>query len=247
MGKVYIASGWFNESDKSFVEEMEKSLKGSMKDYYSPRDYVISLDPKNPLRSKNCHLILELNKRMLDECDEIWVNAKNPKKDIGTMWELGYSIAKANNSKMIIELFTDDSELIRAVQLLKSVNFESLRNTVIIDEYDHKYIISWNNCENFELLSSIFNLKAEEFKADNYKSMNEILRILIRNKYRFFLTDNHPFQLFILMGYLYYFNIPYYTASMMGYGSNVMIAASSKGHLNLPGIVDFTKTQLKIE
>jgi hypothetical protein len=54
------------------------------------------------------------------------------------------------------------------------------------------------------------------------------------------LTDFWPDQMFVLAGWMYANKLPYYTASFNDFGSNVMMAASSKGHIKLPGLVDDT-------
>jgi hypothetical protein len=53
-------------------------------------------------------------------------------------------------------------------------------------------------------------------------------------------TDNFPSHIFVLAGWMFSKKLPYYTASFRNFGSNVMMAASSKGHIQFPGITDDT-------
>lgn len=245
--KTYIASGFFNEVEMNQVLELESTFDGLGTPFYSPRNYVTDLKTQNSaLRSLRIKEILRRNIEELESCNRIVVNMQNQHKDIGTCWELGYAIGLValGKQEIDIEILTssdiEDAHFKNIVTNLKS----AISGAVDKVETKDTLLISCKNCINFETAKSLnnWNFDNKEIASDLSNSGE-----FVTSKNLMFLVDNHPYQIYILMGALYAMSRSYMTASFCGFGSNVMIAASSKGHISLPGIQDCTRMQGKIE
>lgn len=231
---IYIASPFFDESSRAWVSAKEIEYTGTKTNFYSPRQDGISFnDVKGDLRAERITTIFNNNVRYLNKCNSIVINLHpcNGRLDIGTLWELGYYVGRKgipdfnngvnrlccdNNLKLQIDRILDNLELIK---------LESFESTSLIT--------LMGNTSNVRASIDLMNLN---LLINNQAP--DLSNLTLNNKDNLILVDDYPFQLFILMGFLYARNIPYRTASFKGYGSNVMIAASSKGHIIIPGFVD---------
>jgi hypothetical protein len=92
-----------------------------------------------------------------------------------------------------------------------------------------------------------FMLKVVGQVSYSYDQISSVFLKVADNYTPIFVTDDRPWQIFVLMGAFHALHIPFLTASTMNYGSNIMIASSSLGHINLPSIVNPYKTKVNIE
>lgn len=246
--KSYIASGFFTPEQIQVVEMLESTFAGLGNPFYSPRMFTTDLSVKDiGIRSFRVKEILRKNIEELTACQRIIVNLRG-KFDIGALWELGYAVYLCiKDPKKEIELICGDSVaeamFLTIIENLKNSNY--IKDKSRIELKESSVLITKDNCINFEASKVIMGY---QFDA---KNLNSVLQGSIdevaQHKNIMFLIDNHPFQTYILMGFLYASGINYLTASFSGFGSNVMIAASSKGHIQLPGLQDNTKMTNKIE
>lgn len=231
---IYIASPFFDESSRAWVSTKEIEYTGTKINFYSPRQDGISFnDVKGDLRAERITTIFNNNVRNLDNCNSIVINLNpcNGRLDIGTLWELGYFVGRKgipdfNNGVNILSADNNlKLEIMKVLKNLLSINTDSEESSGLITLTGDT-----SNIENsIDLLNLNLSISNQSTDLDN---------IIINKNKNLILIDDYPFQLFILMGYLYAKNIPYRTASFKGYGSNVMIAASSKGHIIIPGFLD---------
>lgn len=245
---VYIASPFFDDFSKKWVGIKEQEFKGMKVPYFSPREDGINFHEVEDvaLRSERIKAIFKNNVRNLEKCEHICVNLcpLKGKTDIGTLWELGYFIAKHGDPNFD----TDEYSTITAPETLKDLVYlwiENLSNLKVPDVTDKedKIMIVHNASvrrvkKSFKLTDMKYEVKelSADIKVDeSYFSENTIL-----------LTDNWPDQMFVLAGWMYAKGLKYYTASFKDFGSNIMMAASSGGHIKLPGLTDDTfRTDLK--
>jgi len=233
-GKVYIASPFFDDASKDWVTKKEEDFKGIKYSYFSPREDGLNFsEVKGQLRSDRIKLIFYNNYRQLQECDHICCNLMPCKgsMDIGTLWELGCFIglhglpdwSDSINQFYAVRDFKDD-----ILYYCKELN--GLQELNPINNTQTCYIRSAKELTYTQLEQiKVFNSGITPCSNDIYCSNPTYI-----------VTDDFPWRLVMYMGYLYSKGIPYYTVSFKNYGSNIMIAASSKGHISLPGIVDDT-------
>lgn len=239
MEKVYIASPFFDEASKAWVTNRETEYEGFHIDYFSPRQDGVDFHEKTlslQERSNRIKMIFKNNIRGLDMCNKMVANLNpcNGKIDIGTLWEIGYFMGNECNSRRI-QLFGDNFVVNKIKSLInnlstinltvsKKVSDTPLRIICIQEvEKDIKEALRFSdkNFKNIEGLD-LYKIETLELGAD------ESLVIL---------TDDYPLEMYLFMGFLYAKDIDYYTCSLRGFGSNIMIAASSRGHINVPGVV----------
>lgn len=242
--EVYIASAFFDESSREWVSAKEKEFQGIGIPYFSPREDGLNFNEvEGDLRAERIRTIFKNNVRNLKTCKHICINLTpcNGKLDIGTLWELGYFLGYHDD----LNFEDDDYNTLAASPEIKDLVLEIIKNL--------KHLADSNETsEQINKLLLIKNLNEGRVKDSldlidaNYevKSLSSTLSGLDLNAKKIvFVTDEWPMQSFILMGWLYAREVKYYTASFKGYGSNVMVAASSKGHIQLPGLVDDTYSQ----
>tara|TARA_B100001250_G_scaffold335206_1_gene301365 strand:- start:31 stop:450 length:420 start_codon:yes stop_codon:yes gene_type:complete len=96
--KVYIAGPLFNEGERWWVEELEKTVASLGFSTFLPhRDNP----PKTP---ETIQTIFENNRNGIEESDILIANLNGITTDDGTAWELGYAAALMKPS---IGIFTD--------------------------------------------------------------------------------------------------------------------------------------------
>lgn len=244
--EVYIASAFFDESSREWVSAKEKEFQGIGIPYFSPREDGLNFNEvQGDLRAERIKTIFKNNVRNLKTCKHICANLTpcNGKLDIGTLWELGYFLGYHGS----LDFEEDDYNTLAASPEIKDLILEIISNLSSIKDTDEfppksnvaKQLFIKNLSESrvkdsLELIDASYEVVTLSSTLSN---LNVSAGKLV------FVTDEWPMQSFILMGYLYAKGIKYYTASFKGYGSNVMIAASSKGHIQLPGLVDDTYSQ----
>lgn len=238
MSRTYISSGFFNEQQVQWVVEIEKTLDALKMPYFSPRAYVTDLSTKDlGIRAYRAKKILEMNVNEINSANCIVVNVDSLPYDIGTMWELGYAVGLAKKGRKIqIDLV---SKVESRILLFKKIVENLLESEPkVVEGY---YLLTASNMIDFE---------ASKF-INNWTMMNaelpEDLSSYTVGEYTVFLIDDHPFQSYILMGFMYAMELYYMTASCKGFGSNVMISASSSGHIMLNGVLDGSKLGGKLE
>lgn len=85
MIKVYIAAPFFNDKQLQIVEDIKAILEEQTIEYFSPKDKSMFKQGDDPSK------ILRLNCRAIEHSDFVIVVTDD--KDVGTIWEAGYSYA----------------------------------------------------------------------------------------------------------------------------------------------------------
>lgn len=85
MSKVYIAAPFFNDKQLQIVEDIKAILEEQCIEYFSPKDESMFKQGDDPKQ------ILKLNCRAIEHSDFVIVVTDD--KDVGTIWEAGYSYA----------------------------------------------------------------------------------------------------------------------------------------------------------
>lgn len=237
---VYIASPFFDEQSKEYVTCKETEFEGMGVPYYSPRQDGINFNEvSGQLRSERIQAIFKNNVRNLKKCKHICVNLLpcNGRLDIGTLWELGYFVGLNGD----IDFEDDEYNTLLATPETKDLVLEILNNLkkVTIEPFSNNSKILYTKSVNIKRVEDSLDLIDAKYQVKEVSSTLANL-VFAEDDKHVFLTDEFPMQLFILMGFMYARDIKYYTASFKGFGSNVMIAASSRGHIQLPGLVDDT-------
>ena len=84
--KVYIASPFFNPKQVDQVEFIKKTLTKLGYEYFSPKDYFV-LDPNATAEDRK--RIFDVNVEKIEWADFVLCNTEA--KDLGTIWEAGFS------------------------------------------------------------------------------------------------------------------------------------------------------------
>jgi hypothetical protein len=239
---VYIASPFFDEFSKKYVGIKEKEFQGMKVPYFSPREDGINFKEVQEvdLRSERIKAIFKNNVRNLDKCEHLCINLcpVKGKTDIGTLWELGYFIAKHGDP----HFDTDEYSTLMAPGVLKDLVYDWINYlsgaTVPDVKGKSKKVLLIHNASKSKVEKSF---ELTDMNYDVYEvPTNLSIDTSKLTKNTVMLTDFWPDQMFVLAGWMYANKLPYYTASFNDFGSNVMMAASSKGHIKLPGLVDDT-------
>lgn len=85
MSKCYIAAPFFNDKQLQIVEDIKAILEKQTIEYFSPKDESMFKQGDDPKQ------ILKLNCRAIEHSDFVIVVTDD--KDVGTIWEAGYSFA----------------------------------------------------------------------------------------------------------------------------------------------------------
>lgn len=255
---IYLASGFFTDTQKENLKEFEELLSKQGKNYYSPRKHTVDFT-KSKNKPAVIDAIFKSNVDNIDESDEVhcFLDTSMGGYDMGTVWELGYAIGSYAKDKskdhgnIHLHLSNDGTEFV----------FEAIKDNLIELA---GIILSSNSSTLNEATKSLLICKDNVVKAQdtidtlgynmNFHNLNSLLanagdlfKRISESKHLLFVIDNRPYQSTALMGLLYAFGIPYKTASIQGHGSNVMIAASSEGHIQLPGFYDEKKSNKQID
>ncbi len=84
--KVYIASPFFNPKQIDQVEYIKEALTKLGYEYFSPKDYFV-LDPNATAEDRK--RIFDVNVEKIEWADFVLCNTEA--KDLGTIWEAGFS------------------------------------------------------------------------------------------------------------------------------------------------------------
>jgi nucleoside 2-deoxyribosyltransferase len=84
--KVYIASPFFNPKQVEQVEFIKKTLTRLGFEYFSPKDFFV-LDPNATAEDRK--RIFDVNVEKIEWADFVLCNTEA--KDLGTIWEAGFS------------------------------------------------------------------------------------------------------------------------------------------------------------
>lgn len=242
---VYIASSFFDDKSIEWVTAKEEEFDAMQIPYFSPRQYTVNFNEVDTeLRSERIKSIFKTNVRKLKQCKHIAINLtpSNGKLDIGTLWELGYFIGHQGHID-----FDDDeyNTLLCSPELRDIITgiIANLSSIKINTELDRVLITKVPLIDKIVDTIETVNINATVMNLGTLIAKDNIEV----GKKPMFLVDDYPIQSFILMGFLYARGVNYHTTSFKGYGSNVMIAASSKGHIQLPGFYDETTKSNKID
>ena len=153
--KIYIASPFFNEEQLDEVKQLELICEKCHYDYFSPRksqstDFVKTLNKDD--------FLFELGKKFfflddivqLDDCDTIIVNPNN--LDSGTLFELGYAIAKK------IRIFPSHQKYDKLIKdlICTVMNNSDYYKDIVFDDCENKYIFAESSDMKYEGLSKVF-------------------------------------------------------------------------------------------
>lgn len=94
--RVYLASGWFNETQERELTRLEQIFYDRAEDFelYSPRKIFVC-KPDASIETQN--EVFQGNLIHIEKSTFVLVNTRD--KDIGTIWEAGYAYAK--NKKIV--------------------------------------------------------------------------------------------------------------------------------------------------
>lgn len=236
---VYIASPFFDEQSKEYVSCKENEFEGMGIPFFSPRmDGINFNEVSGQLRSERIQAIFKNNVRNLKKCKHICVNLLpcTGKIDIGTLWELGYFLGLNGD----IDFEDDEYNTLLATPETKDLVLEIIKNlkSVTLEPFGTGKILYTRGISKERVETSLELIDAKYEVREVSSTMSNL--VINQEAKQVVLTDEFPMQIFILLGFMYAKGVKYYTASFKGYGSNIMVAASSKGHIQLPGLVDDT-------
>lgn len=241
--KYYIASPFFDEASQNWVKAKEDEFKGFGTSFFSPRQDGVNfhepeLTPK--LRSERIKGIFRNNIHQLDSCDKIVCNLNfcKGRVDIGTLFELGYFVGNTNlNPFQDSQCFIDGNQSI----LNEAGEICGKLRSAVTEEVNNYSVIWYSKVQDYSMIEE--SLTFLNLIHIDVKSVTESIssgKIELSKDNNVILLDDFPTETIILLGWMYAKGIPYFTCSFRGFGSNVMIAASSKGHMQIPAFVDDT-------
>lgn len=224
----YIACGFFTEEQKNLVSSIEKIYDDMGLPYFSPRQNSTDFSKlKGGTRVLAIDNIFESNCSRINAAKKVIIGVDS-KRDTGTMWELGYAIAKEKNVRFVTSSPDEDQLFAIIVENLGKIQLERENPN------DGFIMLTKDNVLEFDRTVKLCGYNAVQ---ENISSVFAGTKLIPTADYLVNI-DNRPYQLYILMGYMYGKGIKYTTCSFGGYGSNVMIASSSEGHIRLNGVVD---------
>lgn len=251
--KVYIASGFFTPEALNKVIATEEGLGKEGIDFFSPRTVTADLSPNNPDREKNAKMLFDKDLEEIHNCNKMHA-ILDESYDQGTLFEIGYffGLTLMNKDYIIDNLEIEAEGEVMEVMTDMLDNLEQSRSEFLrfnrvqmpanfLGEPSGIFIHNGNNKVKFIL--NLFKMN-----TSNVGNVKKIFNAMIEdNCMPIFVTDDRPVGIMLLMGCFKALGINYCTASTMNYGSNIMIASSSLGHINLPSIVNPYKTKVNIE
>lgn len=211
----YIASPFFSKDQINSIRDIEDGLDAVRKNYHSPRKSGAILD-KNAsveVRRVQAKAIFQSNISEMDKADQMIAIVDT--FDIGTLFEVGYFIGS----------FISDEN---GGQKIRSIS-----EKLTLHNPSDKFLKSFKS-----ILATKIKPKNGGKEYDTKITTNDIPFVATLDTVHFLCIDDRPADIFMLMGVLYACNIPFYTYSVQGYGSNVMIAAASVGHYQLQAETD---------
>ena len=255
----YIASGFFTPEALQVVKDQESFYDEEGITYFSPRSITMDLSPNNPDREKNAGILFNKDLEMIHACNSIHV-ILDESADKGTLFELGYASArKIEDTKYWIEMHGVDGKLNEISAIAEKFMLEMteikyspelLRNGIINSQNKFLLITGSDFYEKTNMIVNLYRMNAEVVKmvrGEFYSILNFIrvgfIPVIVTDENQ----GSRPIQLYMLMGFLKYYGIKFYTASVSDYGSNIMIASATQGHINLPSIVNPYRSKMKIE
>lgn len=249
----YIASGFFDENQLKMVMDLEKELTEKSDEFFSPRTITKDLSPSNPNRKEAVMEIFKIDTIEIDKSDQIDI-ILDSKMDIGVLFEFGYAIGKLlRDENIVINIHHDNGFaqdfLNQFMDFIPKLHYvwKSLRS--YFNETEPYSLVSPNITTVINLHNNpwIPDFEGKIFPEVNaVSSLHDILETCTKGM-PIIVIDDYPPQSFVLMGILYKLGVKYYTASAKGYGSNVMIAASSQGHVKLGNPVESMFDAQKID
>lgn len=251
----YIASGFFDPESLNEVIRLENSYDEKGFSYFSPRSITMDLSPNNPDREKNAGILFNKDIEMIHRCRNMIATLDN-NLDKGTLFEVGYMAALilwGVRVKNNLYFNFPKGELEGFDQFLDKIFEFSIENSYYLGKLhnDHSYVllVDENHYNDLNLIKNFYNINADVLSIDQ-DPVDILIKIRSGNT-PIIVTDEvkgqRSFKLYVFMGLLKGLIIPFYTASIKDYGSNIMIASSTEGHLNLPSIVNPYKSKLVIE
>lgn len=253
----YIASGFFTPEALQVVKDQESFYDEEGITYFSPRSITMDLSPNNPDREKNAGILFNKDLEMIHACDKMHAIIDGS-LDKGTLFEIGYMsalILKDEKSPESLEFHYEDidNRCIRGfVNNLFNLWFSDDQYMRMAEgRFESSVLVSdSNHISDLEFIVNLYNMNAIAMPISSIDP-GSIMEQINAGKQPIIVTDEVVGQrckeLYILMGFLKGLDIPFYTASIREYGSNIMIASSTQGHINLPSIVNPYRSKMKIE
>jgi len=219
----YIASPFFNDDDLKRIKEVEYTLDEVKSTYYSPKDSGIILNKNLSADMKKIQgrRILDSNVDAMKDCNKMICLLH--RKDSGTLFELGWWVAQYIDP---VSSYLSSKE-----KQLKGLNSSLL----ILDPIE-------------ELLNDYHNfLKLVELKDEVAHFSVQILTnyddlVIDCNKIYVLNVDNKPGISYILRGFLYYHDIPFYTYSTNNQDASIITSAAGLGNFNNVNLSDIENT-----
>lgn len=254
----YIASGFFTPESLQVVKDQESFYDEEGIKYFSPRSITMDLSPNNPDREKNAKILFNKDLEMIHVCDHMHAII-DKSLDKGTLFEVGYMTAlilRGEKDPESLEFHYEDIDN----QFIREFTDSLLALWFSEDQYKKMaggrfkssvFVADSNHISDLEFIINLYNMAAIAMPISSNIDPESIMEQINAGKQPIIVTDEikgqRCMELYILMGFLKGLDIPFYTASIREYGSNIMIASSTQGHLNLPAIVNPYNSKMVIE
>lgn len=242
---VYIASGFFNESQNAILTELEQLLEAQGINFISPRrEGVVNKD--SPMRSTLMGEIFDQNIRNIKEsgkCYFLLDRTMGGTYDMGTLFELGYALTNYfyDETKNVNDLifYTSSEESKETFEEIKENIIYALETLKSECKYEvGTKVVNLVYKDNASQLSATVDfLYKDKLTPSKLESLLGNVKKFIQGD-NLLLIDNRPYQISILAGVLYGTKTKFRTCSFKGFESNIMISKAAEGHINLPGFYD---------
>lgn len=251
--RVYIAGPLFNDEQVELIKRIENKLTERGYEYFSPRS--LGVFDRNPSMTSQFDkvTIVERNKEELNKADRlvaILSRDKNGHMDIGTLWEIGhfasrfvsemteawtpmtlmnryiYPVYDPKDKDLVDELFGNLLTLVAMVRKsYTSINQTPRADFINLFAFDNLSTVDYDKIHKSDLDFNVVDLSVQDVFDWTERTV--------------ILIDDRPSLLFILLGIMtgliescsYRWSIG--TASVKGYGSNIMIAHSTDYHVQI--------------
>lgn len=267
--KTYIAGPLFNDDQVAVIKKLETTLTERGYKWFSPRSLGTFEREESIYQDFDKVTIVERNKEELRESDKmVAILTRNPAGnfDIGTLWEMGYFASRLVNgatkawepatlmNRYIYPICsTEDKDKVTEVYgyLLALIDMVRTSHTKIGMSPDPSTV----NLITYGNLSEKERLAIESSPELNFN----IIDLTKKNSFTWtvnttVLIDDRPELLFILLGLLTGviedntgLDWTIGTASLKGYGSNIMISHSTDYHIQIEVSGDRAKITDKSE
>lgn len=141
--KIYLASPFFDNKERSTVEEVAYILRGKNLDVFVPMEHKIEngWDMSNEDWGK---AVFDMDKNFLDDCDIMVVLYYGLYSDSGTAFEVGYFYStkkpiicvQLNKEKTSLMIVNSSTVYLQGLDELKNFDFNNIQNSI--------------NCKNIE-------------------------------------------------------------------------------------------------